>query len=113
MIVRGLRGAKPHRETWRLAPAPATDPPLRDRCAGCGADLGARIDLKCPFCGLVPPINRLGFIVISMDREDPAAIYEEWKARLGEHGTKLTDRHVTMDDPIRFFIDTLRGIFRE
>lgn len=104
MIVRGLRGAKPHRETWRLAPGRGGDEAVRDRCSGCGADLGARIDVKCPYCGLVPSINRLGFMVTGIEREDPAAIYEEWKHKLASF-----ENRSGLDD----FLEALRTVLRD
>ena len=104
MVVRGYRRAKPHRETWRLAPGRLTDADTRDRCSGCGADLGARIDIKCPYCGLVPRANRLGFVVTAIDREDPGQVYEEWKSKIGTY-----EQRSGLED----FLEALRGVLRD
>ena len=104
MVVRGYRRAKPHRETWRLAAGRLADAETRDRCSGCGADLGARIDVKCPYCGLVPHVNRLGFVVTAIEREDPAVIYEEWKGKIGDYEER---------SGLEEFLEALRGVLRD
>jgi hypothetical protein len=82
MILRGLRSAKPHRITWHLVRDVEAQGGAGDRCRGCGADLGLGVDVKCPYCGLVPSQNRLGYRLRDMRHDDPSAVFVEWKRRL-------------------------------
>jgi hypothetical protein len=110
MILRGLRGAKPHRELWRLEPVAAgsTAPDTGDRCPGCGADVSAKVDPRCPYCGLVPTWNRLGYRLCAIERADPAHVAAEWKqslaGELGAHGA------LPEDDPMTHFLTALRDL---
>jgi len=112
MILRGLRGAKPHREIWQLAPLAAGPGAAAavsgDRCSGCGAPLGAALDGRCSYCGLCAQTNRLGALVVGIQREDPGRIYEEWKQKLGAQLAQLPERD---DDPVIGFLRLLKGLY--
>ncbi|HJZ87916.1 MAG TPA: hypothetical protein VKN99_22230 [Polyangia bacterium] len=112
MILRGLRGAKPRRETWHLEPAPQNGSGVAsadaDQCPGCGAPLGATLDGKCSYCGLVPSANRLGLMLVRVTREDPEAVAAEWRTSVDAQLRLHRD-----DDPVLAFLTAVKNFLSD
>src|SRR5262249_40966903 len=108
MVLRGLRTPKPHRETWQIAPPDSSVHPVTGtKCDECGAAF-APDQMRCQYCRTPRAIDPLGHKLLSIVREDPAILHEEWKAKLAQSGLS---KSTLLEDVSDDFFDVLKEIF--